>query len=183
MVRNTFLHRLADNIHIQRSVDALSQALSEWDEDEDGAIVVVSHDRNFCNEINFTHVATVKGGKMTMEQRSVRDSDWVIDSLSSEAREERINNDEAPPASPVHQLDEKQRKQAYNAPKRIANLENMIEELEGKIAEIETTMLAHGNDVGKLVDLTKEKEDFQAKVDDYMSEWEELEALLTQVAQ
>lgn len=168
--------------HKYDSVDALSQALSEWDENEDGAIVVVSHDRKFCDAIDFTHVATVKAGKLTMEQRNVRDSDWIIDSLASEARVEDEGNGGGSSVSPVHQLDEKQRKQAYNAPKRIAKLEKLIEDNEAKISDIEATMLSHGSDVGKLVDLSKEKDGLQAKVDAFMAEWEELDALLALVA-
>jgi ABC transporter C-terminal domain len=165
------------------SVEALSQALSEWDPDEDGAIVVVSHDRKFCDAIEFTHVATVKGGKLTMEQRSVRDSDWIIDGLSAEARvDEDVHSTYSSESTlPTLVLNEKQRKQAFNAPKRIAKLEKLIQDAEGKIAKLDAEMMAIGREVGKLVDLSQQKEVVQAQVDAYMKEWDELEALLSVV--
>jgi ATPase subunit of ABC transporter with duplicated ATPase domains len=56
-------------------IDALATALSQWG-GQDGAIVVISHDRAFCEEVGFTHVGTVVNGGLKMEQRSLRDSDW-----------------------------------------------------------------------------------------------------------
>jgi ATP-binding cassette subfamily F protein 3 len=50
-------------------IDALATALSQWG-GQDGAIVVISHDRSFCD------VGTVMNGGLVMEQRSLRDSDW-----------------------------------------------------------------------------------------------------------
>ena len=68
----------------------------------------------------------------------------------------------------------------FNAPKRIAKLESMIEEKEERIATIDAEMLENGSDVGKLVDLTAAKEKLEEEVMEFMEEWEELEALLAQ---
>jgi len=56
-------------------IEALAIALSQWG-DKDGGVVVISHDRAFCEEVGFTHVGTVSNGKLVLEQRSLRDSDW-----------------------------------------------------------------------------------------------------------
>lgn len=56
-------------------IDALAQALSNWG-GKDGAVVVISHDRDFCEQVGFTHVGTVMNGGLVLEQRSLRDSDW-----------------------------------------------------------------------------------------------------------
>jgi ATP-binding cassette subfamily F protein 3 len=56
-------------------INALAVALSNWGE-KDGGIVVISHDREFCEQVGFTHVGTVMNGALTLEQRSLRDSDW-----------------------------------------------------------------------------------------------------------
>ena len=56
-------------------ISGLAKALSEWG-GKDGAIVVISHDRKFCEKVGFTHVGTVMDGKLVLEQRSLRDSDW-----------------------------------------------------------------------------------------------------------
>ena len=56
-------------------ISGLAKALSGWG-GQDGAIVVISHDRKFCEKVGFTHVGTVMDGKLVLEQRSLRDSDW-----------------------------------------------------------------------------------------------------------
>ena len=56
------------------------------------------------------------------------------------------------------------------------------EDKEAAIALLEDEMLANGSDVGKLVDLTNEKEALEAQVMELMEEWEELETLLSRVA-
>lgn len=57
-------------------IDGLANALSGWG-GKDGAIVVISHDREFCEKVGFTHVGTVMNGKLVLEQRPLRESDWT----------------------------------------------------------------------------------------------------------
>eukprot|EP00977_Amphora_coffeiformis_P014886 scaffold4242_cov175-Amphora_coffeaeformis.AAC.10 len=164
--------------------EALSEAISEWGGDR-GALVVVSHDRSFCQRIPFTHVATVQDGRLLLEERSIRESDWSSSDLSTQAwKSEKLNRAEANSNSSVSTdgIDPALRKKAFNAPKRIEKLERLIEAAESKIAEIDDKMMAVGNDVGKLVDLNEEKEKIAKTVEEYMEEWEELEELLAQVA-
>lgn len=165
--------------------EALSEAISEWGDDR-GALVVVSHDRSFCQRIAFTHIATVQDGKLVLEERSVRDSDWSSADLSTQTKtsEEPYDGSESNgnSATSTNEIDSALRKKAYNAPKRIAKLEGLIEAAESKIAEIDDKMMNLGNDVGKLVDLNEEKEKLAKSVEEYMEEWEELEELLAQVA-
>ena len=56
-------------------IKGLVNALSSWG-GKDGAIVVISHDREFCEKVGFTHVGTVMNGKLILEQRSIHESDW-----------------------------------------------------------------------------------------------------------
>ena len=37
---------------------------------KDGSLVVISHDRDFCEKVGFTHIGTVMGGKLVLEQVS-----------------------------------------------------------------------------------------------------------------
>lgn len=57
-------------------IQGLANALSGWG-GEDGSIVVISHDREFCEKVGFTHVGTVNEGKLVLEQRPLQDTDWV----------------------------------------------------------------------------------------------------------
>lgn len=56
-------------------IDALARALSNWG-GKDGAVVVISHDREFCGQVGFSNVGTVMNGSLVLEQRSLRDSGW-----------------------------------------------------------------------------------------------------------
>ena len=173
-------------------VEALSEALSDWDEDERAAIVVISHDKAFCEQIGFTHVATVKDGQVTIEQRNTRDSDWDSSAFSTQPslnggaatknhslEEESLDVAEEPPKKDV---DPKLRKQAYNAPKRITKIEREVEKAEERIAELDAEMLSNGSDVGLLTDLSREKEQLESMIESLMEEWSELEELLLMVA-
>ena len=186
-----------DSVHslpFRYSVEALSDALSVWGGAK-GAIVVVSHDRNFCDKITFTHVATVKDGKFTLEERAVRESDWFVQGmeaakpLSTDIASEDFtsvtsqNASKSASSAPKKELDPKLRKAAFNAPKRIKKLESMIAENEAKVLEIDDQMSQHGKDVEKLMEMTKQKQGLQDKIESYMKEWNELEDLLAQVAE
>jgi ATPase subunit of ABC transporter with duplicated ATPase domains len=169
------------------SIDALSRALSGWGR-KDGAMVVVSHDRAFCEEVGFTHVGTVKDGKLVVEQRGLRDSDWATYDMNGSAVGAACEDKEENAASVIEmtqeEKDEMRRKEklAFNAPKRIKKLEGMIGKCEEKIAGIDDVMLSVGNDVGKLTDLSKQKQNEEEKVAQYTQEWEELEELLIELA-
>jgi ATP-binding cassette subfamily F protein 3 len=56
-------------------IQGLANALSEWG-GKDGGIVVISHDREFCEKVGFTHVGTVVNGGLVLEQRPLQESDW-----------------------------------------------------------------------------------------------------------
>lgn len=170
-------------------VQALSDALGAWG-GEKGAIVVISHDQAFCEKIDFTHVVTVSDGTCTLEERAVTAKDWHIHSLSSDQGRSNkvIDNDgervgRVPSGDKVNGgLEPKLRKQAFNAPKRIAKLEKFISDAEGQIADIEQTMMSVGNDVEKLVYLSRRKDQLSSKIEEYMAEWEQLEALVAQLS-
>eukprot|EP00978_Attheya_sp_CCMP212_P018981 scaffold52611_cov48-Attheya_sp.AAC.2 len=172
-------------------IAALGKALSEWG-GKDGSMVVISHDRAFCETVGFTHVGTVKDGRLIVEERDLKDADWDQYNLEAstsivETTADNHNNGDTSVGPPLvltqEEKDElkRKRKLAFNAPKRIQKLEGLVEKAEAKVAELDTQMMEVGTDVGKLVDLSKEKEILEAKVIEYMEEWEELENILEEV--
>jgi ABC-type multidrug transport system ATPase subunit len=175
----------SQNINMD-SVTALQEALSDWGEDK-GAVVVISHDKHFCDEIGFTHVATIKDGSLIVEQRDATQRDWDSSGTTTQPTLVTVTPNSSGTAATVATnngsvVDEKIRKRAYNAPKRIAKIETTIMEKEEAIAKLDSEMLAYGSDVGKLLDLTKKKEGLEAQVSELMEEWEDLEELLEQLA-
>jgi DNA polymerase I-like protein with 3'-5' exonuclease and polymerase domains len=160
-------------------VEALSDALCKWE----GTVLVVSHDQAFCESIGeFTHIATVSDGTFVLEEGSLRSSDWSqFESSGKNDSSDAVNGGESPACNREQDLDRKLQKQAYNAPKRIEKLEKLMEDLEVKVAAIDAEMLTNGSNVEKLMSLTHQREELQAKIDDYLREWEELEELLMSI--
>ncbi|OEU12139.1 P-loop containing nucleoside triphosphate hydrolase protein, partial [Fragilariopsis cylindrus CCMP1102] len=69
------LDEVSNHLDIE-CVEALSEVLSDWG-DGKGAIVVISHDKAFCEQVGFTHILTITGdGQLQLEQRDANDNDW-----------------------------------------------------------------------------------------------------------
>ena len=164
-------------------IDCLGDALSSWG-DEEGALVVISHDRSFCEKIGFTHVGTVKDGSFVLEERSLCERDWERYDLGSKEVDGALvssGQTSSEDSSPLSKEEESRlRKLAYNAPKRIKKIETLVEKCEEEIASIDNDMIEFGTDFGKLKVLMKDKEEKESKLEEYMIEWEELETVLAQ---
>eukprot|EP00588_Corethron_pennatum_P004368 CAMPEP_0194286906 /NCGR_PEP_ID=MMETSP0169-20130528/33571_1 /TAXON_ID=218684 /ORGANISM="Corethron pennatum, Strain L29A3" /LENGTH=761 /DNA_ID=CAMNT_0039033451 /DNA_START=89 /DNA_END=2374 /DNA_ORIENTATION=- len=167
-------------------IEALSNALSTWGE-KDGAVVVISHDRSFCDEVGFTHVGTVQDGTLVLEERSLDDRDWEQYDINGAAVATELTDASAPPPAVELTPEEKQeqkrmRKLAFNAPKQIKKLRAGITKSELRIKELSEEMMSVGKDVEKLTDLSQLEEKEQAKVDKMTSELVELEQLLIEIS-
>jgi predicted nucleic acid-binding Zn-ribbon protein len=125
----------------------------------------------------------VQNGVLRVEQRGPRESDWHLSGLSASAVVRSSTPSEADASVSTVQgskspMSEKDRKRAFNAPKRIARLEQLIEQTDARISEVDDCMMKNGSDLSVLVDLSKEKEQLGNRIAEYMNEWEELEKLL-----
>lgn len=167
----------------QECIEALGDSLSNWG-GKDGSVVVVSHDRAFCEQVGFTHVGTVKDGKLTIEERGLKDSDWETYDISSTPLTGDIDSVEAViELTPEEKSEQdRKRKMAFNAPKRIEKIEGLIEQSEAKIIEYDDEMMKVGNDVEKLMALTDKKTKEEETVASLMEEWEELEEVIAEMA-
>eukprot|EP00986_Skeletonema_menzelii_P003637 scaffold1151_cov144-Skeletonema_menzelii.AAC.4 len=167
----------------QECIEALGDSLSNWG-GKDGSVVVVSHDRAFCEQVGFTHVGTVKDGKLTIEERGLQERDWETYDISSTPLTGAIESAEAvielTPEEKAEQ--DRKRKMAFNAPKRIQKIEELIEKSEAKILEYDDEMMTVGNDVEKLMALTDKKTKEEDTVTSLMEEWEELEEVIAEMA-
>ena len=147
---------------------------------KDGSIIVVSHDKSFCDSVGFTAVGTVADGKLVIEERDLNDNDWKRYAMAKQTGGVDISDGKKRKELSPEEKEEqdKKRKRAFNAPKRIKKIEEMIEKSEVKTAEFDQQMLEVGTDVLKLTKLNEEKIKEEAKIADLMEEWEELEVLL-----
>ena len=194
-------------------IEALGESLSNWG-GKDGSVVVVSHDRSFCETIGFTHVGTVKDGGLVIEERGLDDRDWErydIASTLGEACDGAVPSGIIELTQEEKAEQERKRKLAFNAPKRIEKIEQLIEKAENKIAEYDEKMMeckyihkrklylvfllfiymynnSHywilpvGNDMEKLMEMTQKKSKEEESVTKLMEEWESLEEIMAEMS-
>ena len=102
------LDEVSNHLDIE-CVEALSESLSGWGDDL-GTVVVISHDKAFCEKIGFTHVVTVDKGSLTIEQREVTDKDWDASSFTLQRATTQATKASTKPS----QLDAATRKKLFN---------------------------------------------------------------------
>ena len=171
-----------------QTLTTLTTALRKFE----GATLVISHDREFLEKLEPTHVLTVRGGKAVLEERGLRETDFhdpldsrvedkfetpaasaqspaqamsIKNSINSNTKHATAKSNAAPAVAvtaPV--LTDEERKKKLNAPRRIPKIENSIATHQQSIAKIDDDMMANGKDRGKLMDLQKKKDEFSAKI-------------------
>jgi len=167
------------------TVEVLVEALAAWE----GTVLVISHNEEFCRRLNPTHVGIVGGGRLKMEERALKDSDWkftvpssTASAISTEEEESKVaapaaavvKEEVTNPAAPNKTLDKETRKQLNNKRNRVKKIENLLGSHEQKLEKLEDEMLNIGGDTG-LMDLYKQKEKIQEEDAALMEEWETLE--------
>ena len=172
-------------------VDAIA-ALLDAIETYTGAVVVISHDRPFCEALRATHVGYVCGGSCLIEERELRDSDFS--EVDRGVRNTFVAGEGAapPPAGPPppsaaevkaeREAEQKAYKLQNSAPKKLARLEAKVAEAEAALEARGVQMVAAGADVGKLAELDEAQRAQQAEVDGWYAEMLQLEAELEEIA-
>ena len=130
------------------SIAALLQALEAYE----GAVVVISHDRAFCEAMRCSHVAYVANGRVALEERSLRPSDFSeedrgVANVAADAAgggglsmEERAAFREVEKAEAAEERRQQKRRSA--APKKLAQLEASISEAEAQLEALADQTLA-----------------------------------------
>lgn len=171
------------------TLSVLTKALREFE----GTVLVISHDRKFLEELEPTHVITVRGGLVNMEERGLREGDWndpldsredssdkfAKPSSSSSTNSASGKNDKANPAPVAKSSTSSQpapvdKKKAMNAQKTMKKLEASIEKLNSEIAVIDNEMMQNGRNVGKLTELQKCKDELTKKLEKLYAEFDDL---------
>ena len=163
------------------AIGALLEAIEQFT----GAVVVISHDRPFCEAIRCSHVGYVSGGSVTVAQRSLRDSDFSVDDSGvANAEAGSAGNGAAPKPSKAEREAERQlQKERGAAPKKIKTVEGKIEKAEEKIATLDDELLAAGNDSQRCVELSAEQATLQQQLEALYEEYERLETLLAELVE
>ncbi len=160
-----------------RSKDILKQALKAYD----GTLIIVSHDRDFLDGL-VDKLYEFRDGKVKEHLGGVQDflERRKLENLSELERHYKVAEEK--PAEVVQKKEEA--KQEYQAKKfiskeekkirsRISFVEKKIEELEGKMAEIESVLMTPGPD-DDVMELTRAYLENKRELDFKMAEWEKL---------
>ena len=161
------------------AIGALLEAIDQFT----GAVVVSSHDRPFCEAIRCSHVGYVSGGSVTVEQRSLRDSDFSVDDsgvANTEAGAAAGNGAAHKSSKAEREAERKLQKERGAAPKKIKTIEGKIEKAEEKIAALDDELLAAGNDSQRCIELSAEQATLQEELEALYEEYERLETLLAE---
>jgi len=141
-------------------------------------------------------VGIIRAQRFIAEERRLKESDWEYDSsdpvspVPIKAHLDEGEDSKRVAASTKQQEPPKKRtkeeyleqkalsKKIMNAPKRIAKLQEMIEEKEGLVAQLEEDMIVSGADLPRLMELTSRVDKLKPEIQKLYEEWEELEELV-----
>ena len=151
----------------------------------DGIVITVSHDRYFLDRIVRRIFAFEENGHIQQYEGGY--SDYLIayelrhgQESGSETNTTAFDKAESPSVKERKNAGRKQQtklKFSYKEQREFETIESDIEELENRIAELETEMMANASSYGKLSELTKEKEEKEALLEQKMERWEYLTEL------
>jgi len=140
--------------HWNNSIEALSDALRNWG-DKDGAVIIVSHDKAFCDTIDFTHVGTVMEGRLTVEERGLTTQDWDIYNLEADVGAASASDDISNAGNVVNGKDFGTQNDFKNDKKMRTDQKNLMKKLEREIEKIDL----------EIQKLKSKKDAIQAEID------------------
>ena len=175
MQNNNFLILDEPTNHLDiDSKEVLEDALIDFD----GTLLFVSHDRYFINRVA-TKVLEISEEGSTLY---LGDYDYYLEKKAELEEMERLKAEEAQektvaivekaPAND-YQAQKANQKELRKLTRRIAEIENQLEDIEAREEAINQAMLAT-NDAVELVDLQKELDELTEQQETLMLEWEEL---------
>ncbi|MBR6403378.1 MAG: ABC-F family ATP-binding cassette domain-containing protein [Eubacterium sp.] len=152
-----------------------------------GIIITVSHDRYFLDRVVTRIFAFEKDG--TLFQSEGGYSDYLIhkqaleipDSSGSKGNLTK-DSEESEKKKGKYRAPREKTKLSYNEQKEYDNIEEDIEKLEERSAELEKLMVETTTDYLKLMELSKEKEEVDAEIERKMDRYVELQEMVDSFA-
>ncbi|ERN51485.1 ABC-F family ATP-binding cassette domain-containing protein [Alkalihalophilus marmarensis] len=138
-----------------------------------GVVVTVSHDRYFLDRV-VDHLLVFKG-EGSIERFQGHYSDFLQSQEEDAALQKVKEKTEAP------KVEKTKRKLSYHEQKEWDGIEEKIEKLEMKTAELEEAITKAGSDYGKISELMSEKEKVETELNHTMERWEELSILIEEL--
>ena len=145
--------------------------LEEYLEDFPGAVVTVSHDRYFLDKMVNRIFSFEGNGKIKQyeggytDYKNQHDKEEVIENVEKSVKAEKVERKQE------EEKPKKLMKMTYKDQREFDTINDRIEGIELKIAEIDEEISKCGSDYVKLQELTAEKEKFEAELDEAMDRW------------
>lgn len=143
----------------------------------DGIVITVSHDRYFLDRVVNRILAFEGQGTITQYEGGFTDYKEKCKVTIS-----TINNE---PAKQKNTVDTRRRVQklkfSYNEQKEFAEIDGIIEKLEGKISQLEKQVEENANNYTKLQEIMKQKEETEHLLEEKMDRWVYLNDLNEQI--
>lgn len=146
------------------------QVLEEYLENFAGAVIVVSHDRYFLDRV------TEKGFAL-MGDGNIRPFLGGYSAYLEARQQDEAQRQGGRPAKPAPQREKVKTKFSYHEQREYDTMEQEIEALEQTLDEIKTQMAQASSDYVALQRLTEEQQALEAKIEQKMDRWAELEEM------
>ena len=168
------------------TIEALEDMLSNFD----GCVLIVSHDRQFVNNLA-DHIFVFDGeGGISDWSGSYSELRDYVKKQEQDAEDKKIGKkvktiEFASEEDKEAAKEEEKRKrellrEAHNAPGLIAKIEKALEVLDKEITTFDSELFNAGADVSKALEIQKKKDAKVAKQELYYAEWERLEGVLAE---
>lgn len=169
------------------TTEVLTNALAEFP----GTLVVISHNKPFVERLRPTHIGLIRNRRLVVEERPLRPTDWAFDVEGDKAGGATATGaskgdggaaagagEEKPQLSYAEQR--ARFKKISAAPKRIAKLQELLEEKEAKVEEYDRDMYKNGADAGRVMELSERRDALASEIEGLYAQWEELELLVAE---
>lgn len=150
---------------------ATLRILEDYLDSFDGIVITVSHDRYFLDRIA-RRIFAFEGNGIIRQYEGGYSDYALVKSVESEPVNEI--SVEAPVAEKNVKIKEQKLKFTYKEQQEFNTIEDDIERLENRIAEIDSEMSKYSRDFVKLNELTKEQEELNVQLENKLERWDYL---------
>ncbi|OUS44267.1 ABC transporter ATPase component [Ostreococcus tauri] len=159
------------------AIEALCEGLRGWE----GAVCAITHNASFAVALNPTVVVRVENGSATSAIHVPGAPLGVGEYDTVERKSSQMDETFKKEAEEAKRRRRALEREAANAPKVIEKIERALAVLDADIETLDAKLLQAGADVGKALEIQKQKDEKVAKQELYYEEWQRLESLCDQL--
>ena len=164
------------------------EILEEYLDGFAGIVITVSHDRYFLDRVVDRIFAFEVGGHLTQYEGGYTDyrekcvsSIYNISQNGSDSSNGKIKKPGTQNKKQAYNNHEDKLKFSYMEQKEYETIDDDIEKLENKIAELDDEIIKNATSYSKLDELTKEKNELEEQLEEKMERWEYLNDLADRI--